>query len=218
MAAGRTILDWAQSAMQPDPHGEPALGGAYEISTLYLDTPRFDVYHRARELKGTKLRLRRYGTGALAYLERKQRRGDRVRKRRSSVPEPETARLGAAPAGEWAGAWFHEEIAARGFRPVCALTYLRTAFFGSADHGTFRLTLDRDIRAARAYGWGIPRSAGGILIAEDVVVCELKFRSAMPQPLKQLVARAGLSPSALSKYRRACLAIGLIEAGKDTHA
>ena len=32
--------------MQPDPHGDPALGGLYRTSTLYLDTAGFDASGR----------------------------------------------------------------------------------------------------------------------------------------------------------------------------
>src|SRR5262245_1368846 len=34
--------------LAPDPHGEPALGNAYRISTIYCDTPEFDVFRRLR--------------------------------------------------------------------------------------------------------------------------------------------------------------------------
>lgn len=208
VAAAAEVEAWARASLQPDPHGVAALGGAYEVTTLYLDTPRHDVFFRAPELDGAKLRLRRYGAEDVVYLEQKRRRGDVVEKRRTKVRGGEVARLEGAVAPDWAGAWFRGEVDARGFRPMCNLTYLRTAYFGSADHGGFRLTLDRGVRAAKASAWEA-RPAGaaeGIAIGATETVCELKFRNAMPQPFKALVARLGLASSGLSKYRRACVA------------
>ena len=210
------VESWARASLQPDPHGVPALAGAYGITTLYLDTPRFDVFHRAPELEGGKLRLRSYGAGGLVYLERKKRQGNRVEKRRTAESEGEIGKIESAPAAGGPGDWFRAEVVARSFRPACLLTYLRTAFFGTADHGGFRLTLDRRIVCARASGWAVaPVGAeSGAHLAAGQVVCELKFRTAMPLPLKDLVARLGLATSPVSKYRQACVATGL--AGERT--
>jgi hypothetical protein len=213
------VEEWARWEMGPDPHGDPARGGAYEVTTLYPDTPGFDVFHRVKEFERRKVRVRSYGAGGPAFLERKSRRKDRVSKRRTAVPASEVPRLGSPPSpGPWAGEWFHDEVADRGFRPVCAVSYLRTAFLGAADEGPFRLTLDRGIRCAPASGWSVPSVDGKgipVGIPGGEVVCELKFRDAMPQPFKLLVARLALAPSGLSKYRRACRALGLVEEGAD---
>ncbi|MEK7468378.1 MAG: polyphosphate polymerase domain-containing protein [Planctomycetota bacterium] len=213
-AKAAAVEAWARGNLGLDSHGDPALAGGYEVSTLYLDTPRFDVFHRAKELEGAKFRLRRYGSAGLVYLERKRRRGDRVQKRRSEVEEGDLKRLASARAGTaWPGDWFQDEIEARGFRPVCRLTYLRVAFFGASDHGHFRLTLDRAVRCGPADGWRVGRveDAGARPVVGGLVVCELKFRDAMPQPFKVLVAGLGLASRSVSKYRRACLAAGLVD-------
>ncbi len=209
-AAADAIEAHVRASLRPDPHGDPALGGAYSITTVYLDTPAFDVFHRARELDGAKCRVRRYGRGDQVYLERKRRKGNRVQKRRSGVEGAGLEqRLSGAGAAGWAGEWFREEVEARGFRPVCSLTYLRTAFFGTADEKHFRLTIDRGIMTSRASGWTV-EPAGTTELLRGKAVCEMKFREAMPQPLKALVARFGLLPAAASKYRAACLALGLV--------
>ena len=33
--------------LAPDPHADPALGGAYRVTSVYFDTPNFDVYRRS---------------------------------------------------------------------------------------------------------------------------------------------------------------------------
>ncbi len=196
--------------MRPDPHGDGALQGAYAITTVYLDTPAFDVFHRARELGGAKCRVRQYGAGGLLYLERKRRQGNRVQKRRSGV---EAAALDVAMTGGgapgWAGEWFREEVEARGFRPVCGLSYLRTAFFGTEDGRHYRLTIDRRILAGAASRWMVD-AAGATELMRGQAVCEMKYRDAMPQALKAIVAKHGLQPMGASKYRAACVALGLV--------
>lgn len=203
------VAAWARAAMRADPHGDPE-GGDYFVTTLYLDTPDFAVLHRAPELKGAKYRVRRYGAEPVAWLEKKVRTGDRVQKRRVRVELPEVARLGAPR-------WFDEEVADLGLAPTCAVAYRRTAFLGSGDHGPFRLTLDRALEGAARRAWelvalGDPRHA----LVPDRVVCELKFRDALPHLFKQLLAEVGLEPSSFSKYRRIALSAGLVEARNGT--
>lgn len=206
------VEEWARSEMTPDPHGRPD----YEVTTLYLDTPRFDLLHRAGEFDRGTIRVRTYGNGGPAFLERKRRRRDRVRKRRTEIPASEVGRLAAAPGGEpWAGDWFRDEVAAAGFRPVCAVAFLRTAFSGGAGPGEYRLTVDRGIRCAPASAWevpAVPPGAAPVEVPGGGAVCELKFPGAMPAPFKALAARLGLEPAGLSKYRRACRTLGIADA------
>ena len=129
--------------------------------------------------------LRRYGQEPVAWLEKKVRTGDRVHKRRLRVDLPDIARLGAPR-------WFDEEVADLGLAPTCAVAYRRTAFLGSGDHGPFRLTLDRALEGTACRVWdlaaaGDPRHA----LVPDRVVCELKFRDALPHLFKQLLAQLG---------------------------
>ena len=81
--AAARILSFAQDRLDPDPFGDPALGGAYEIHTLYLDTRAFDVYHRSESFRRRKFRVRRYGAASGVHLEQKTRANDKVSKRRT---------------------------------------------------------------------------------------------------------------------------------------
>lgn len=211
----RAIERWAGAAMRTDPHADQAANGAYELSTLYLDTPGFDVFHGAQHFRGAKHRIRRYGREALVYLERKTRRGDRVKKRRSGLPRDELAKI-PAPRATGTGdlTWFVDALRLHELRPVCAMTYRRTAFFGEGDHGPYRLTLDRAVRGLPARDFAVEPIEHGIAVLSDAVVCELKFAAALPQPFKQLVAELALAPTSVSKYRRLCVAAGLV-AGLD---
>src|SRR5262249_10351485 len=127
---------WARERLIPDPHGE---GGAYRVTTVYCDTPRCDVYHRARGYRRSKYRLRLYGDGEVVWLERKRKRRGLVRKKRSSVPQEELAWLaGEGDLADWGGGWFLHRVRFRELRPVCRVGYDRVAFGGQSPDGPVR--------------------------------------------------------------------------------
>ena len=190
-----------------DPHADPALGGAYAITSLYCDTPRWDVYFREGRHATRKYRVRRYGPadGGPVFLERKTVIDRRVRKRRSPVTEADLARTLDARSGETE--WFARQVAARDLAPACRVRYLRRAMFGVGPDGPMRVTFDRSIRGALARGWSFD-TADETPLLDGVVVCEFKFEAAMPAPMKDLATTLALAPSSISKYR-ACVAAGL---------
>jgi hypothetical protein len=201
-ATARAVVATTREQLRPDPHAD-ASDAAYSITTLYLDTPRFDVFHEAPELEGAKYRVRRYGQESRVWLEKKTRRGDRVWKRRMAV---------AIDAPERGSSWFHDEVRARDFRPVLAVAYRRAAYFGTGDQGPFRLTLDRAIVGTPRATWDLAEVTSGTRLEPDRVVCELKFRDALPALFKRLVAELNLAPTRFSKYRRLLVATGIVAA------
>jgi hypothetical protein len=201
-ARAQEVEAWARRRLALDPHGDPALGGAYRTTSLYCDTPELDVYHRTPSYKRRKYRLRRYGPAPWAFLERKSKWGDRVAKRRTAVAEADLALLGHPMSlVNWPGHWFHLQLWERRLQPACRIAYQRTAYVGSCAEGPLRLTLDR-----RAYGiltgeWTVAPFEGGRLRLTGCVILEFKFRSALPALFKELIAGLRLSPCAVSKYR-----------------
>jgi hypothetical protein len=194
-----------------DPHADPTLGHAYRVTSVYFDTPRFDVYHRAAGHRVHKFRVRRYGTDPTAFLERKSKRAGRVWKRRTGVPLAEAGDLLGGAAGEW----FARLLAERGLRPVCRITYERTAFVGAGPDGPIRLTFDR---AARGLALALPTVEpfdGGTPLLGGGVIAEFKFLSAMPRLFKDAIEQLRLAPSGVSKYRRCVDAAGLLAGGGD---
>lgn len=198
---------WAERQMLPDQFGDPADGGAYQTTTLYLDTPQLDVFHRSPGFRRRKYRLRRYGTESRIYFEQKSRRGDRVRKRRSEARLDDLARLiderlTSADADDWSGAWFREQILHHAFTPACRVTYRRTAFVQSTSQGPVRLTFDRQIRGVADGAWDLTPVEQGDCLLDDAVVCEFKFRAALPALFKQVIVDLQLQSGSMSKYRR----------------
>lgn len=207
------IEHWATGAMQRDAFADPALGGSYQTTTLYLDTPRRDVFHRSPGFRRNKYRLRRYGSEPRLYLERKTRRGDRVAKRRCDVPLAELVVLTGDHAGlgeTWPGLWFREKVVAHPLEPSCRLTYDRTAFVKGTPDGPLRLTLDRRIRGTAATNWDLTPLEEGHLIVPGHVICEFKFRGAMPNLFKEAIAALRLDAGSVSKYRRMMAASGAV--------
>jgi hypothetical protein len=198
----RDVEAWARRHLARDAHADPALGGAYRTTSLYCDTPDWDVYRRVGSHRRRKFRLRRYGQEARVFLERKAKAGDRVRKRRTDVPEAELARL-AHPFAVlgWPGDWFHRRLLARRLRPTCRVGYERTAYVGAGPDGPLRLTLDRHLRGAPADAWSLALPEDGRPLPAGGVICEFKYRLALPALFKGLIQEMGLSPRPVSKYR-----------------
>jgi hypothetical protein len=200
VAEGQDIEAWARQHLSPDPHGAH---GTYRITTVYCDTPLLDMFHRMPGYRRCKFRVRRYDAASFVYLERKTRRGDQVRKKRSEIPAEELARLTASMAApDWQGHWFLERIRLAGLRPTCRVAYRRTAFFGRAGDAPIRLTLDRELMGMPASGWepssvdaGRPLLPGGVLV-------ELKFHLHLPPLFHELLPRLPAQPARVSKYRR----------------
>lgn len=193
-----------------DAYAEPAMGNAYLTTSVYSDTQAFDVYHRTDGYDRDKLRGRRYGTNGPVFVERKTKRGDKVRKHRAPVHANELAELLAPTTrGEWAGDWFHSELLAKNLRPVCRVTYERVAYLGTVEGGTVRLTFDRNVRGTLCGDWTLTPVPRGAPLLERVIA-EFKFRTAMPALFKGIVADLALTPTPVSKYRTFVRGTGLV--------
>src|SRR5262245_42818799 len=183
-----------------DPFADPALGNAYLTTSLYTDTPGFDVFYRTEGYNRDKFRVRRYGHTGPVFVERKTKNGEKVRKHRARINPAEVPDL-AKPSlnGEWAGEWFHSQLLAKRLKPVCRVAYERVAYIGTAD-GTVRLTFDRNIRGMVASEWALAEVGAVAPLLRDQVVCEFKFRVAMPALFRGIVADLALAPAPFSKY------------------
>src|SRR5512145_2680165 len=127
-ALGERIRDWTRARLTADPHGSGPAGDEYAISSLYFETPHYDVFRRQGSFGRSKYRIRRYNDGDVVVLERKLRTATLLTKRRAPIAPGDLARLTApGPSPRWSGTWFHRRVAIRRLRPVCQLTYQRTA-------------------------------------------------------------------------------------------
>lgn len=186
---------WARERLMPDPHGN---NGVYHTTSLYVDTPFLDIYHKTRGYRRSKYRLRRYGAAEWVHLERKLRRGDRVRKRRDTVPLAEVSGL----VDGFNGGWFGERVRERLFQPICWIAYTRTAFQSATPNGPLRLTLDRNVVGSPATRWTVPASVEGRTLLPEEVILELKYRTSLPPLFHELLAALPSRLAGVSKYGR----------------
>lgn len=198
---------WASTRLDPDPHGDPSLGGAYRTTTMYLDGPGLELY---RGTGSRKYRLRRYGNEAALFLECKTRKQERVRKRRTMVPQGDLDFLAGVPyPDDWQAAWFATALERRGLRPACQITYQRTAYIGAAPEGPVRLTLDRRLRGTLNDSWKFLPGEGRLPFLTEKVVLEMKFRSTLPGAFKECLQTLQLASVPVSKYRNCLAAWGI---------
>jgi hypothetical protein len=211
--AGDEILGWAQSRLAPDPNASrDGQNGAYDITSLYFDTEEYDVYHRNGSFGRSKYRIRRYGPSKIVFLERKLKTRGLVSKRRAAVDVDELSRLHEPDAdADWAGFWYHQRLLARRLRPICQISYRRTALVTMTQCGPIRLTIDRCIQTVALNTIGFNESASGVVLSENHAIVEFKFRMGMPVLFKELVEKFAITPNRISKYRLAVVALGLVE-------
>ena len=198
------MKSWARRHLRPDPHGED---GCYRVTSVYCDTPAFDVFHRTDGYRGSKLRLRRYGSAPFVFLERKVRRGDRVRKRRVEVSPEDLPRLAAYVAGTippagWAAGWFLDKALKKGVAPACRVGYRRTAFFGVTGGQSVRVTIDEDLIGVMAQGWEALPLQEGLALLPGGALFELKFQDRIPELFRGLLPELPAQTARISKYRR----------------
>jgi hypothetical protein len=199
----RTVEDRLADRLTLDVHADPTLGNTYLTTTIYTDTTGFDVYHRTGTAGPSKYRVRRYGLQGPVFAEQKTRAGDQVYKRREALPSGgRSAFSGQELSADRLSPWFRDAVAGFRLRPVCRVAYDRVAYMGATPDGAVRLTFDRNVRGEPTGGWVIDpvRPAAADLLGGQVV-CEFKFRAAIPDLFRRVVRDLDLVPHPVSKYR-----------------
>jgi hypothetical protein len=218
--AGEAILEWARHRLSPDPNATNGdQNDGYQITSVYFDTEEYDVYYRNGSFGRSKYRIRRYGPSRTVFLERKLKTRGLVSKRRALVSVEELSRLrGSEAEPDWPGFWYHQRLLARRLRPICQIGYQRTARVALTSHGPVRLTIDRSIQVVPLSEVGFNDASEGVMLSENKVIVEFKFRVGMPTLFKEVVERFALTPKRISKYRLAVVALGLAEPPVESEA
>jgi hypothetical protein len=203
----RNVVGWVDSRLETDPHG--GADGGYQVSSLYFDSPDFEIFRMAQAGAVDKYRVRRYGSEDVLHLECKSKRQDRTMKWRVTIPAAELPRVEQACGPEsWAGDWYAEALRARSLRPVCHVSYSRRAWSGCVEGEHVRVTLDQDLRCQRAEGLRSCLAGPGVPLLEGCVL-EVKFTRSLPDAISTWTTALGVEPQRLSKYRRAVEVCGL---------
>jgi hypothetical protein len=207
---GERVREWARQRLAADPNGTGPFADEYRVSSLYLDTDDRAVFHRRGSYGRSKYRIRRYGHDSNVFLERKLRTGTRLAKWRTSI---EMATLIHLTSGNGNGGaaidWFRRRVAVRQLRPVCQVSYLRTARADDTADGPARLTIDHAIAAIATTGFSFEPQPF-MTVLENEMIVELKYSGVMPAIFRRLVEEFALQPGQSSKYRVAAGALGLV--------
>jgi hypothetical protein len=210
-------VDAIRRAIEPfcvlDPHAERAPGHEYPITSLYLDTPRHDLYRISRERRGFrwKARVRTYDGADVAFLEIKNKDHDLIKKARARVPLAGWAeRLQGPPADDATAAErsFCEKVQLCPLEPVLMVRYEREAWMSTVDRYA-RVTFDRRVVCQPWSEWSLDwdgrnwlalDSSRSMLTVRRGVVLELKCMTAVPRWLSNVACLANLKRARYSKY------------------
>jgi hypothetical protein len=201
--AGR-VREWARTNLVPDPHGAGQSKDEYRTTSVYFDTEQLDVFHRRGSFGRSKYRIRRYGGDQVVFLERKLREPAVLAKRRTMAP---IAALDRLTSGDGPTSWFQARLLARRLRPVCQVSYRRTARMLTTGASLVRLTLDEAL-TARPSSDARFSDEPGVAAIDGRQILELKYRYETPSIFKRLVEEFALTPEPASKYRLAMAATG----------
>lgn len=199
-----------------DAHSKGAPEGQYQVTSLYLDTPRHQLYwaSRAEQPGRLKARIRAYEEGPV-FFELKRKDHQVVRKTHAAAPRDGWAERLGAPLADDAEAGerdFRAVVERHLLAPTVLVRYRREAWVGLYD-AYARVTIDRALQyqpcAALALegdpgGWHSfddRRAAFGV---ERAVVVELKCGLSVPLWMQRLIERLSLHRQSFSKY---CLSI-----------
>jgi hypothetical protein len=190
------VRDFARLNLEADRYSP--LGAQYPVHSLYLDSSEFAVYHRRLDDGDTKYRIRRYGSEACVWLERKRRNGVLVDKRRERIALDELANVftGAALAGEFAAS-FAAKVRAENLQPKLLISYPRSAW---ALGTRARVTLDWSVQARRPNESAWFDLASPSLAASAGVILELKYDELCPPLFQVLLELLGRQGASWSKY------------------
>jgi VTC domain len=190
-----------------DPFSMGRPGGRYAISSLYLDTPDFDLYrttvegHRNR----FKLRIRAYTDRPEdpVFFEVKKRADLVVRKTRARVPRDVAERFLAGEPVPSQGGGFDEFVQA--YRRMGARSKVRVRYEREAHESTggdpVRVTFDTSVSHAIT-----PRPSlllngpGWVDTPTEGVILEVKFTDNCPSWVPSMIRDLGLERNSIPKY------------------
>jgi hypothetical protein len=193
---------------RPDPHsGEQG----YDVYSLYWDSPELRCFWEKLdgEKYRRKLRFRRYGGDAEAFVEIKQRIDRTVQKRRTRMAvgdalalfgrgavDPVLEAQAADPVLQEALVLCREHRLA----PKAAIRYRRAAWFATFEPD-LRVTFDTRLQYdAQELDLAQPFVEGRWLMDPALCVIEIKYNHRVPMWLVALVQKHGLSVVRFSKY------------------
>lgn len=181
--------------------------GLHTITSLYYDTPDFQLIRTSLEhpVFKEKLRLRGYTDTALCFPEIKQKYKGVVYKRRIACLPEEWPLILSGQIIDGQSVQIQHEIQQLVQRhpniaPRSCIAYDRTAYI--CNDQALRITFDQNLRGR---GEQLSLSAGSVgtpILAPGEVVMEIKFPGSAPLWLAELLCKQHIFPTSFSKYGR----------------
>jgi hypothetical protein len=210
-ALGARLRAWLEhyGHVQADEHGEGGTA-AYNVHSLYLDSPDWSIYRDTRNglFSRFKLRARTYAftPDASVFLEVKHRAGEAMWKTRAGVPRSEAVTIleGQLPNVKPSAALdnFRMQMDLRRAYPRCWVSYRRHAYVGGT-RDLVRITFDTAIVAAPPTP-RLTEPPRWHLLPEvrTLEVLELKYSGAYPGWVGDMIRHFHLNRWSMSKYRQ----------------
>lgn len=206
-----------------DRHG---IDGKYTVTTLYFESPDLKIYYETKNKQKfrQKLRLRVYGetdVHQIAFFEIKQKYEDLVHKKRIRLTLQEAYRYlsqsSYVPLEDFNTSNIQVLRIIDHFRnqyhlkPAMIISYDRHAFYGIHDDD-LRVTFDFNLRCRHDNLALENGSHGKKVIADDLIILEVKVNDRIPSWLTQLLEDLNCEQKGMSKF---CASIELL--GKFAH-
>jgi hypothetical protein len=198
-----TLRQRLGAVAQADRH---AIGGTYQIRSLYFDTPSDRVL--LEKVNGVshreKFRIRYYnGDLSVVHLEKKSKLGGLGNKQSAALSVPEVS---AILGGELD--WMlcsdrplvrelYSKMRTEQLRPKTIVDYTREPYIYPA--GNVRVTLDYDIRTGLGCS-GFLDPGGTIPAGDAPMILEVKWDAFLPSVIRDTIQLEGRHASAFSKY------------------
>jgi SPX domain protein involved in polyphosphate accumulation len=215
-ATAEALRGFVSAYLAPDQFMPPGELEGYQVHSLYLDSPAFDLYRETADgVKNRfKLRMRFYDESPTApvFLEIKSRTTESIHKLRAIVNRPAAAgmlkgdRLSSADllnAGDKSALAleeFNRRVARLSAHGSAFVSYRREAYVALESDG-LRITFDRHIKGVpydSLFGLQMPKTAASVF-AEQVVL-EIKYSGQIPMWARELVRDFGLQRISFPKY------------------
>ena len=214
------VREFFRPYVSPDPFTAAADDpSGYLVCSLYLDSPRLDLYDQT--CKGAKnrfkLRVRIYDDdeSSPAFVEIKRRDDRVIRKKRAALTREGASRilLGEAPSTRF----FHKASAAscRAYEALqefcrlrdqlrargCTYVLYQREAYGSPGSNKVRVTFDRCLEGGEhVANTALSLPERRTVSTVDGVVLELKFTGRFPNWMRDLVQTFGLEATSVAKY------------------
>ena len=212
----RGVRDFARSYLQRDEHAVPAMGHAYPIYSIYLDSPGWSLYNATVQgMKNRyKLRIRYYNDNPKSpvFFEIKRRVQDVILKDRACVKRESVKEIlrGRCPNRDdlLNPNDMDSYSALRNFMDLAAdinasgrtiVYYEREAWVTPSDDNV-RLTFDRKLAGMRWEGQFVPPRETWYYPRMPGVILELKFDNRFPLWMRELVRTFDLYRVCFAKY------------------